>query len=149
MKREAYHPCLQANRDDKILFYPTEEKPQENYPPPLARSPSLFCLRQNRDDKLRCSGICHLLLVTWNLCAFFTIDCVKYFNFTVFCLYLALFFLIETWFYAVWEFLLIMIKKLIKYGVKLFRFTFNFVKSLCIFLFWLYICSFWRMENMQ
>ena len=35
MKREAYHPCLQANRDDKILFYPTEEKPIENYPPPF------------------------------------------------------------------------------------------------------------------
>ena len=35
------------------------------------------------------------------ICAFFTIDCVKYFNFTVFCLYLALFFLIKTWFYAV------------------------------------------------
>ena len=53
MKREAYHPCLQANRDDKILFYPTKEKPKANYPPPLARSPSLFCLRQNRDDRLR------------------------------------------------------------------------------------------------
>ena len=52
MKREAYHPCLQANRDDKILFYPTKEKPKANYPPPLARSPSLFRQSQNRDDKI-------------------------------------------------------------------------------------------------
>ena len=101
----------------------------------------------NNDDAQLTPPIFRLFLRF--ICAFFTIDCVKYFNFTVFCLYLALFFLIETWFYAVWEFLLIMIKKLIKYGVKLFRFTLSFVKSLCIFLFWLYICSFWRMENMQ
>ena len=33
------------------LFYPTEELPQENYPPPLARSPSLFRQSRNRDDK--------------------------------------------------------------------------------------------------
>ena len=34
------------------LFYPTEELPQENYPPPLARSPSLFRQSRNRDDKI-------------------------------------------------------------------------------------------------
>ena len=58
------------NRDDKILFYPTEELPQENYPPPLSRSPSLSA-KAHRDDKAsqhrnfilnrqRSSEICHL-----------------------------------------------------------------------------------------
>ena len=52
------------------LFYPTEELPQENYPPPLARSPSLSA-KAHRDDKAsqhrnfilnrqRSSEICHL-----------------------------------------------------------------------------------------